>query len=132
MKLKIKITQEVLNATKMCGTKGFMLKGSKYEGSASNCAITYACRKLFPNCLTSNKIYMREDESHRSHIKVIVANLPASAKDFIFRFDDATPEERVQMKPFEFEVELTKEALDLITIDKITKVLETSTTLEIA
>ena len=35
------------------------------------------------------------------------------------------------MKPFEFEVELTKEALELITIDKITEVLKDSTTLEV-
>jgi len=34
------------------------------------------------------------------------------------------------MKPFEFEVELTEEAIELITIDEITKVLETSSTLE--
>jgi len=127
MRLKIKITKEVLEATKMCGLDGFKLKGSEYEGFASNCAITYACRKLFPNCLTSNKIFMWDEY----HIKVRIANLPASAKDFIVSFDEATPEQRVQMKPFEFEVELTSKALDLITIDEITKVLKTSTTLEV-
>jgi len=73
---------------------------------------------------------MREDESNISHIKARIANLPASAKDFIVLFDKATPVERVKMKPFEFEVELTEEAIELITIDEITKVLETSSTLE--
>jgi hypothetical protein len=126
MKLKIKITQEVLEATKMCGTKGFMLKGSKYESSAHNCAITYACRKLFINCVTvSSGIYMIYGETTK------IADLPRNATNFIKRFDKAIPEQRVKMKPFEFEIELTKEALDLITIDEITKVLETSTTLEI-
>ena len=127
MRLKIKITQEVLETTKMCGIKDFMLKGNEYKSSAHNCAITYACRKLFPNCYTvSCGIYMiYGDES------IILADLPDSASRFILRFDKATPEKRVRMKRFEFEIELTKEILDLITIDEITEVLETSTTLEV-
>jgi len=129
MKLRVKITKEVLETTKMCGIKGFMLKGSEYISSTHNCAITYACRKLFPNCYTvSSGIYMinKYDEL------ITIADLPASASRFIRKFDKAIPEQRVKMKPFEFEIELTKGALDLITIDEITKVLETSTTLEIA
>jgi hypothetical protein len=126
MKLKIKITQEVLEATKMCGLDGFKLKGSEYEGSAHNCAITYACRKLFPNCHTiSCGIYMIYGDEITT-----IAYLPRNAINFIERFDRATPTQRVKMKPFEFEVELIKEVLDLITIDEITKILETSTTLE--
>ena len=120
MKLRIKITKEVLNATSMCGV-------DSTNGSYSkNCAITYACRKLFPKSLTaSSGIYMiYRDET------IIIAILPKIAEDFIARFDKATPTQRVQMKPFEFEIKLTKEVLDSITIDEITEVLETSTTLE--
>ena len=127
MRLKIKITKEVLEATKMCGTKGFMLEGSRNHFDSQNCAITYACRKLFPNCYTRKyNIYIGKGNE-----EIIIADLPQIAIDFISVFDKATPVERVKMKPFEFEVELIKEALDLITIDEITKILETSTTLEV-
>ena len=126
MKLKIKITQEVLEATKMCGVSVFKLEGSKNDSNGHNCAITYACRKLFPKCVTGVSIVSMEygDEL------ITIADLPASASRFIRKFDNSIPEQRVKMKPFEFEIELTKGALDLITIDEITKVLETSTTLE--
>jgi len=127
MKLKIKITKEVLEATKMCGTKDFMLKDSIGYSQSGNCAVTYACRKLFLNCYTSDKIYICDEYGQVTKI----ASLPQIAMDFVWLFDRVTSEKRVKMKPFEFEIELTKEALDLITIDEITKVLETSTTLEI-
>jgi hypothetical protein len=128
MKLKIKITKEVLNATKMCGIDKFKLKGSEDNENSSNCAITYAFRKLFPKCITEETrviLYNDVDET------ITIAGLPNIVFDFILLFDGATPNERVKMKPFEFEIELTKEALELITIDEITKVLETSTTLEV-
>jgi len=125
MKLKIKITQEVLEATKMCGINKFMLEDSTNDTKNQNCAITYACRKLFPDCCTGlTQIFGKFDDFE-------IANLPKKATDFIEQFDTSTPEERVKMKPFEFEVELTEEVLDLISIDQITKVLEKSTTLEI-
>ena len=123
MKLKIKITYEVLTTTRMCGIDDFMLEDSENCGNSRNCAITYACRKLFTGCVTGgDAIYLESGDT--------IANLPKIASDFIKRFDKATSDERVNIKPFEFEIELTKEALDLITIDEITKVLETSTTLE--
>ena len=127
MKLKIKITQEVLEATKMCGIDRFILKGSISFSYSQNCAITNACRELFPNCFTLDKIYMINKYDYR----ITIANLPVCATNFIDQFDKATSEERVKMKPFEFEIELTEEALDLISIDQITKVLETSTTLKV-
>ena len=126
MKLKIKITQEVLNATKMCGLFGFKLKGSIGYIAASNCAVTYACRELFPKCYTLlNYIHMGYGDE-----KITIADLPTSASNFILQFDEATPNDRLNMKPFEFEIELKEEAIELISIDEITKVLETSTTLE--
>lgn len=125
MKLKIKITKEVLEATKMCGIGDFKLPGSKTNIVSFNCPITYACRKLFPTCSTCLDDIRDKDGS------LLIALLPQEAINFIRNFDNSSPKERIEMEPFEFEVELTQEALDLISIDEITEVLKESTTLEI-
>ena len=48
MKLLIKMTEEVLRTTALCGQGGFKLESSNSENVDANCAVTYACRKLFP------------------------------------------------------------------------------------
>lgn len=123
MKLLIKITKEVLEATKMCGINN--------SDIISSCAISYACRKLFPKCFTNGGIIGIVGKNNKLQDITIIATLSKEAMQFICLFDVNTPEDRVKMKPFEFEIELTKEALDLITINEITEVLKESTTLEV-
>jgi len=120
MKLKILITKEVLEATKMCSID------TPHLAVGYNCAIAYAIRKIFPEAWT-DLFYVKNGFGKN----IQLFTLPDEATQFIKEFDKATPEDRVNMKPFDFEVELTDAALDLISIDEITEVLKDSTTLEV-
>jgi len=130
MKLRIKITKEVLETTKTCGlacsSNSLKLKSSETTKQGENCAVTYIFRELFPTCITGmDAIYTEYGEK-----AITIAHLPVSVSEFIQLFDTSSPNKRARIKPFDFEIELTEEALELITIEEVVEVLKTSTTLE--
>jgi len=107
----------------MCGY-GLILEGNLHTIKSHNCAITYACRKLFPNCSTSlSNIYGK--------LYLNIGHLPDEAKKFIIEFDKTSPEDRVRIKPFEFEIELTQKAIDTININEAKEILKNINTLEL-
>jgi hypothetical protein len=120
--LKIKITKEVLEKSKMCGV-GFA--GGEYHHAAiSSCAISVACQEIFPNCIVlAHRIIDRDNKW--------IIRLPDDAQFFVSKFDGATPMERVGMPEFEFEVELNEEVISEIKINELKELLKNSTTLEI-
>lgn len=119
MKITIKITKEVLTRAAMCGIK------NKF---GENCAIALAIRDISTGAVvTYTEIFWdyygpSEDESP----------LPVIAQDFISAFDKSTPEERIEMRPFSFEVDFPDSMIDKIGIDEAKRIIEQSETLEIA
>lgn len=121
MKLKIKVTKEILEATKNCGVDGFKLPNAKNGAPAYNCAITLACQEIFPNCSTAPVAIWLGVGLFDEIL------LPTIAREFIYKFDNLKPEERVLLEPIEFEVDLPESIIDNININD----LKNSKTLEI-
>jgi hypothetical protein len=126
MKLKIKVTKEILRRSAMCGEG---IHGPYYAMHVhSNCAISLACQELLPGCSVSRMAIS-------SHFSLADSNwsifLPYEAAKFIWDFDKSSPSDRVFMPEFEFEVELNKEVLAAINIDEAMETLKNSSTLEL-
>lgn len=110
--LLIKITPEVLERAKMCGTKECK------RAVVKSCAIAEAIQNIFPKSNTSAhyiRVYL--DDSADS----IMIDLPKIATDFILLFDKTTPHLRPLMTPFSFTVELPDEVVERIDISDVEK-----------
>ena len=121
MKLKIKVTKEILKASMMCGTK-------PNDKEWLNCAIALAVRDIFPTAeVYGSSIEYNEDDT-------LISELPKIAERFIIRFDSLkdTPKERLKMTPIEFEVNIPDEVIDEIGIDQAIEIINNSKTLEYA
>lgn len=129
IKLKIKVTKDILRRSMMCGTKSY--KGLVSQG----CAISLACQEVFPECSVS--AYISNGARVREGIDKVewFIKLPHEARLFVGRFDElsATPEQRLDLPGLEFEVELTDEVLEAlpINIDEAKRIIEGSETLEL-
>jgi len=137
MKLKIKITQEILEASKFCMNETYSASVSRI---GQNCAIGKAIYALFgdkswvfndkiaifPNGFTfkPNFFYPKTDIVEGEHIDI---KLSFDITFFIEKFDKLSPKERVKIKPFEFEIDVPNEVVDLIGINQVYKVLSENT-----
>lgn len=94
VKIKVKVTREILEHTQMCGIKSIM----------ENCAIAVALRDVF------GKVQVGEDQvdflTNTSAIPYATTDLPDEARIFIERFDRSIPERRVMMPELEFEIDV--------------------------
>lgn len=108
MKLQINITKEVLEASKMCG----LIDEFKFPTS-QNCAIAKAIVDVF-----GLKSWVNECEILllNQGFESIIAKieLPKEAQNFIRKFDKLSPEERVEITPFSFEIDVPDEVLEKI------------------
>lgn len=118
-KLRITVTKEILERSKNCSVY--------VELSTTNCAIACAVRDVFP----SANVWANHINPFPGHQKNKLIPLPKIAQDFIDAFDDATPEERVMMKPISFEIEVPDEVIEKINIDELKPLLENHPTLAI-
>lgn len=122
-KIKINVTQEILEASKMCGIEPGCV--------GSNCAVALAVREIFPKAWVEDIQILPffAEGKGINNVDYAIA-LPEKAKLFIKTFDTTTPEERIELNPFSFEVELPE-----IVIDKLAEgweeVLKESKTLEL-
>lgn len=114
IKLRISVTKDVLEKTKNCSPSA--------DIAVTNCAIAYSVREIFPTayvfsyaiCLTGGHII-----------------LPEAASNFIISFDSLSPEERVKMKPFSFDIQIPDPIVNQINIDEIRPLLENHPTLQL-
>lgn len=131
--IKIFITKDILNRSKNC------TKGNPYETKlGQNCAIGLAIFDLFGNKSWVNceqiEICERgiinsfEEGFNKTEYYI---TLPEEAREFIKAFDNYTPEKRVEMEPFSFEIEVPDEVIDMINIDEVKRICENSTTLSL-
>lgn len=121
MKIKINITKEILEKSKMCNTE----PGETMIGH--NCAIALAVREVLPNCWVATHDIIRSYCDSK-----VIALLPKEATDFILEFDSRTPEQRILLPEFRFEIEVEdSEILDSIEITELKEILKKSKTLEL-
>jgi hypothetical protein len=133
LKLKIKITKEILTKSSLCGKTPEYFVKFKRKMIGDNCAIALAVKEIFPDAYVNGYTispFGRVTAANYSKTKVFIM-LPEVAKQFVSRFDQASTEHRCSMSPFEFEVTIPEAVLDVITIDDLTRIAETSETLEV-
>lgn len=112
MKLKIKITKDVIQRSMWCGTKG-----DNGKMTSTNCAVALALRDVFGLVRVDGRTIWFWDIKGKPEIP-----LPQMAKDFINQFDGASPVQRRDHLPeLEFEIDLPKEVIDAINIDDIAR-----------
>ena len=135
MKLKIKVTKDVLEQSKMCG-EGDDLVGAQEIGK--NCAIAVAINSIFPNTRVANDEILFYKTLKDSIQPVFNQNmlkdgspLPEIARRFIIDFDRATPDERVKMPELEFEIDVPDVVIDTLNIDDVKTILKSSPTMEL-
>jgi hypothetical protein len=123
MKLKIKVTKEIIEKAIWCGTES----EAGYHVS-ENCAVALAVRDIFPKaCVCHSVFYPFEGAMFDAII------IPPKAQDFIKHFDRLAdnPEARLYMDPIEFEVDIPDSVIEHIGIDEVKKIVEKSETLEL-
>lgn len=124
MRIKVNVTTDVLERSKMCG----IIK----EYKSDSCAIALAFIDLFENARVGcYEVWLitYPDAGKFDHRSCV--NLPQSAVSFIQRFDLLTPEERVKMQPFSFEIEVPDYVISKIGLGEIYRVLSESKSLEL-
>lgn len=117
MKLKIKVTKDILEKSKDC-----------YTNSIQNCAIALACRDVFPTCNVT-ACYIRPFPCTK--MSDIEIGLPNKAFEYVVRFDSSSPEERVLMPEIEFEINIPDEVIEQINIDELRPLLANHKNLEL-
>jgi hypothetical protein len=133
MKIKIKVTKQVLADSMFCTW-----------GVISNCMIARAVREIFPDAVVGSQTDYPEHPEwvilpfgvHTivkgiQRPKLFFIELPHSAIEAIGHFDKATPDERINLPEFSFEVELSNDVINAINIGQAYKVLSESKTLEL-
>ena len=113
-KLKIKVTKDILERSKMCLTNvGY------------NCAVALAVRDIFP------RAWVEDDCIMPVSVEQTKIPLPESATDFISKFDRYDAEERVNMPELEFEISIPDEVIEKINIEELKPLLQNHPTLQL-
>lgn len=119
MNLEINITKEILTRSAKCTVKDIHL----------NCAIALAIQEIFPQASVGvGEIFLFR--SPNVALQTAMMSLPIEAINFIYEFDGSTAKERIQMKPFKFNIDIPQQVIDEINIDEITEIIKNSSTLE--
>ena len=130
MKVKVNVTRDVLERSKMCGHGDDIV-------ISRHCGIAVAVIDLFPDAnVQSTFINLLGCGGLMSYLPALLTQpdfcrLPYEAINFIDDFDYAEPEERVLMSPFSFEIEVPEYVINKIGIGEIYRVLSESKTLEL-
>jgi hypothetical protein len=116
MKLRINCTCESLKKSANCTIN-----------YGQNCWIAHAVIELFPHAEIGSigifPFFNLDD-------KFGAIALPYNAINAIDEFDNSTPEERLQMSPFSFEIEVPDEVIERIGISQVNEILSKSKNLE--
>ena len=119
-KLKIKVTKEILERSKMCGWQH-----GGYKDVPANCAIAVAIKDVFPHARVGSwMISYLDGDDYNSY-------LPQEAISFISAFDFFNPDERVLMPEIEFELTIPDEVIEKINIEELKPLLENHPTLSL-
>ncbi len=122
-KLSIKVTKEILERSKMCGTV-------TQQNIVGNCAIALAMRDIFPKA----HVYGGGDVSFlgaSTYPERKDAQLPVKAHVFMNKFDSTAVNERPLMPEIEFEIEVPDDVIEKINIEEIKPLLINHPTLKL-
>lgn len=118
VKLKISVTEEILNGAGTC----------RYD--PGNCAIAKAVQTIFPNAYVfpQGGIAISEEYANRICRRDFSCGIPIpqEASDFICDFDEGK-----EVEPFSFDIELPDWVIDQMNIDEIRPLLVNHPTLEL-
>ncbi len=111
---KIKISNEILQLTKTCGSN------SDLETIGQNCPIALSLSNIFPQVFVSGGYiypFGVDEDSETENLKI---EIPQIARDFIRLFDDLVeePNERLSLPGFEFEICVSDEIISHININE--------------
>jgi hypothetical protein len=122
-RLKIKITKQILKDSMMCGSEFD-------EKTPTNCAVALAVREIFPDAGIGRTLIRPFRSTLRRYLSI---ELPKDATDYIRLFDSLhkTPEQRLALPEFEFEVDVSEDIISQINIEEVKEVLKNSKTLEL-
>jgi hypothetical protein len=128
--LKIKVTKEILVFSKYCGIEE---PGYIPPPHSKSCAIALAVRDILPEASVFAEYIVPFDfgGDFSARFKMGTIELPKEAIYFIKRFDLLTPEERMEMSEFEFEVEIPDDVIEQINIEELRPLLENHSTLQL-
>jgi len=119
IKLKISVTKEILERSKMCGFDNI-------RDMTTNCAIALAIRDVFPQAIVeTEELYFFGDD------KGPKASLPKKAINFIIDFDLNEPDLRVDMNPISFNITIPAKVIKQINIEEVKILLTNHPTLEL-
>lgn len=116
-KLKISVTKEILEKSKMCGENSF-IKGF-------SCAVALAVQDIFPEAYVGHNIIKPFIESD------FTIPVPDKMYLFIIKFDGTAPDKRVDLSEETFEIQVPDNILEQINIDEIRHLLINHPTLEL-
>src|SRR5688572_23200458 len=136
MKLKIKVTKEILQESSNCDTKT--------EGGV-NCALARAVRDILPTSSVQQHYILpclyKSIQGGAAGMgvlegvkKKLAIRTTFEMADFIELFDKATPKERLEMEEQEFELDLPDWVIDMIgdgNVEEVKKIISSSKTLEL-
>ncbi len=112
--LKVNITKEVLHMTRYCRyyhiprEGDYFVNPNNHKLAIANCAITYALYDTFPDCCVGLGDIVPFNYSPLIRLRMIEIGMPSNVINFILEFDKATPEQRIEMKPFSFIIDIQK------------------------
>jgi hypothetical protein len=123
VQFKIRITKEIIERCKDCGTEG------NIREIGNNCAVAFVLKDIFPDVyVTDSYIFPFGIDSEKGKdIKIL---LPVIAQQFIKLFDGfyLMPNLRTSLPEFEFTINTPAEVLDLINIDEVTALIKCNKT----
>jgi hypothetical protein len=135
MILKIKIDQDILAKSAHCPSSGNPQKAMVGQKCAIACAIVNLFGKrswvagtrifIFPE----QPLFDQHGDLQPENVDYEI-DLPEEAQDFINAFDYADPEERMQMKQLEFNIDVPNELINEIGIKQVSEILSKSRYME--
>lgn len=127
MKIKVKVTEEILRQSADCMTIRLGTAATEGKMLSTNCAISCVIREIFPNASVEyagiNPGFLEEEEPY--------IDLPMEAASMMAQFDLSTPAQRREMAPAEFEIDVPNYVIHRIGISQVYKVLSESRTMEL-
>ena len=111
---KIKITKDVLELSKSCGSEELEIIGE-------NCAIALGLKHIFPEVVVTGDYIYPFGIDYNDRWDELKIALPKIAQDFIRVFDSLSviPNQRLRLPEFEFEISIPDEIIAEINIDKV-------------
>ena len=121
--LKIKVTKDILEKSKTCGT----IEPNGFKGHS--CAIALAVRDIFPTAnIGFHEVWPLWNGYNYTGATI---RLPNIVSEYIKVFDRTPTAERPMLPEIEFEIEIPDSVIEKINIEELKPLLENHPTLEL-